>query len=289
MISYLKVLVLAIIQGAAELLPVSSSAHVILVQKLLGDDPSEPRSVFLLIMLHTGTMFAAIVYFWSAWKRVLFSKEAPPGSGKRFLLMIVLATAVTGFLGLGLKELIERVVLDRWLHHPKAEFEQLFKNLWLIGAALMAAGLLILVSSRFARPGPGRELTPGRAGLIGLVQGLCLPFRGFSRSGATISVALMSGLPRRFAEEFSFALAVVLTPPLIVYQTWKLLKNEEAADAHLIDLLMPGLVGMVLAFLSGLVALRLLSAVLEGGRWAYFGVYCLIFASIVFFAAWWGL
>jgi undecaprenyl-diphosphatase len=289
MISYLKVLILAIIQGAAELLPVSSSAHVILAQKLMGLDPSSPSMVFLLIMLHTGTMFAAIVYFWAAWKRVLFSKETSPGSGWRFLIMIVLATAVTGFLGLGLKELIERVVLERLLHHPKGEFEIMFKSLPLIGAALMAAGLLILVSSRFDRAGPGRELTPGRATLIGLVQGLCLPFRGFSRSGATISVALMTSLPRRFAEEFSFALAVVLTPPLIVYQTWKLLKSPEAADAHLIDLLMPGLVGMGLSFLSGLVALRLLSAVLEGGRWAYFGVYCLIFAAVVFFAAWWGI
>jgi undecaprenyl-diphosphatase len=286
---YLKVLVLAIIQGAAELLPVSSSAHVILAQKLMGEDPSKPSMVFLLIMLHTGTMFAAIVYFWSAWKRVLFSKESSPGSGKRFLKMVVLATAVTGFLGLGLKELIERVVLGRWLHHPKAEFEQLFKSLPLIGAALMAAGLLILVSSRFDRAGPGRELTPGRAGLIGLVQGLCLPFRGFSRSGATISVALMTGLPRRFAEEFSFALAVVLTPAVVFYSWWKLRESPEAAGAHLLDLLMPGLVGMGLSFLSGLVALRLLSAVLEGGRWAYFGVYCLIFASVVFFAAWWGI
>src|SRR6516225_3406473 len=97
---YLKVLVLALIQGAAELLPVSSSAHVILAQKLMGLDPSSPAMVFLLIMLHTGTMFAAIVYFWSRWK-VLLTKSASEGSGKRFLAMIVLATAVTGVLGLG--------------------------------------------------------------------------------------------------------------------------------------------------------------------------------------------
>jgi undecaprenyl-diphosphatase len=286
---YLKVLVLAIIQGAAELLPVSSSAHVILAQKLMGFDPSSPSMVFLLIMLHTGTMFATIVYFWSSWKRLLFPTKTSPGSGKHFLTMIVLATAVTGFLGLGLQYVIERIVLERMLHHPRGEVEQLFKSLPLIGAALMAAGILILVSSRFDRAGAGRELTPGRAGLIGFVQGLCLPFRGFSRSGATISVALMSGLPRRFAEEFSFALAVVLTPPLIVRQTWKLLKSPEAADTHWFDLVTPGLIGMGLSFLSGLVALRLLSAVLEKGHWAYFGVYCLIFAGVVFFAAWWGI
>jgi undecaprenyl-diphosphatase len=286
---YLKVLVLALIQGAAELLPVSSSAHVILAQKLMGLDPSSPSMVFLLIMLHTGTMFAAIVYFWSGWKATLFAPKASPASGRRFLLMILLATAATGVLGLGLQYVIERIVLERLLHHPQGEVEQLFKSLPLIGAALTAAGLLILVSSRFDRTGSGRELTLGVAGLIGLVQGLCLPFRGFSRSGATISVGLMGGLPRRFAEEFSFALAVVLTPPLIVRQTWKLLKSPEAVNAHLFDLLLPGLVGMGLSFLSGLVALRLLSAVLEGGRWAYFGVYCLVFASVVFFAAWWGI
>jgi undecaprenyl-diphosphatase len=286
---YLKVLVLALIQGAAELLPVSSSAHVILAEKLMKEDPSSPSMVFLLMMLHTGTMFAAIVYFWSRWKAILFPVQGSPGSGRRFILMILLATVVTGVIGFGLKILIERIVLEKMLGHPKGEVEQLFKSLPLIGAALIAAGLVILASSRFRRIGANGELTPAVAGIIGLVQALCLPFRGFSRSGATISAGLMSGLPRRFAEEFSFALAVVLTPPLVVYEAWKLLKSPEAQDAHLIDLLLPGLVGMGLSFLSGLLALRLLSSVLEGGRWAYFGVYCLIFAGVVFFAAWWGL
>ncbi len=283
------ILVLALVQGAAELLPVSSSAHVILAQKLMGLDPSSPTMVFLLIMLHTGTMFAAIVYFWSDWKAILFAKQPSPGTGRNFVVMIVLATGVTGVLGLGLQFLIERLVLERLLGHPKGEVEALFKSLPLIGAALMAAGLLILVSTRFERPGHAGVLTPRVATLIGLVQGVCLPFRGFSRSGATISVGLMCGLPRKFAEAFSFALAVVLTPPLIVRQSWKLLKSPEAAEKHLFDLLLPGLIGMVLSFLSGLVALRLLSAVLERGRWQTFGLYCLLFAGVIFFAAWWGL
>jgi undecaprenyl-diphosphatase len=285
---YLKVLALAAIQGAAELLPVSSSAHVILAQKFMGLDPSSPRMVFLLIMLHTGTMFAAIVYFWSGWKALLFPPPESAGAGRRFVGRIVIATAVTGVVGLGLQFLIERIVLEHWLGREHGEVEQLFRSLPLIGAALTAAGLLILASSRFDCPRQGGQLTPGVAALIGLVQGLCLPFRGFSRSGATISVGLMGGLPRRFAEEFSFALAVVLTPPLIVRQAWKLLKSPEAANAHLLDLLLPGLIGMGLSFVSGLIALRLLSAVLERGRWAFFGVYCLAFAAVVFAAAWWG-
>jgi undecaprenyl-diphosphatase len=287
---YVKVFILSLIQGAAELLPVSSSAHVILAARLMNmESMDKPSMVFLLIMLHTGTMLAAIIYFWSAWKALLFPPPERAGAGRRFVWMIVLATAVTGVLGLGLQFLIERVVLERMLGHPRGEVEQLFKSLPLVGTALTAAGLLILISSRFDRAGQSTELTSGRAVLIGLVQGLCLPFRGFSRSGATISTGLLCGLPRAYAEQFSFALAVVLTPPLIVRQTWKLLRSPEAADAHLMDLLLPGVVGMGLAFLSGLAALRLLSAVLEGGRWALFGVYCLLFAGVVFIAAFCGV
>jgi undecaprenyl-diphosphatase len=283
---YLKVLVLSVIQGAAELLPVSSSAHVILAARLMNmESMDRPSMVFLLIMLHTGTMFAAIVYFWSAWKALLLPPPERAGQGRRFVVLIVVATAVTGVIGLGLQFVIERVVLEKLLGHDRGEVEQLFKSLPLVGAALTAAGLLILASSRFDRAGPSAEMTPRSATLIGLVQGLCLPFRGFSRSGATISVGLLCRLPRQYAEQFSFALAVVLTPPLIVRQAWKLLKSPEAADAHLADLLLPGLVGMALAFVSGLAALRLLSAVLERGRWSFFGVYCLIFAGVVFIAA----
>src|SRR5262245_7875975 len=242
---YAKIFVLALIQGAAELLPVSSSAHVILAAKLMGmEEMDRPSMVFLLIMLHTGTMFATVVYFWSAWKKLLFPPPERTGDGRRFVGRIVGATAVTGVLGLGLQFLIERVVLERLLGHPRGEVEQLFKSLPLIGAALTAAGLLILISSRFHRAERTGTLTAAAAVLIGLVQGLCLPFRGFSRSGATISTGLIWGLPRHLAEQFSFALAVVLTPPLIVRQTWKLLRSPEAAEARLLDLLLPGLVGV---------------------------------------------
>src|SRR5438552_14843006 len=132
---YAKVLLLALIQGAAELLPVSSSAHVILAQKLMGLDPSTPAMVFLLLMLHTGTMFAAIVYFWSGWKALLASPAEAPAMGRRFVALVLLATAATGIVGLGLQYLIERDVLERLLGQPRVEVEQFFKNLPLIGVA----------------------------------------------------------------------------------------------------------------------------------------------------------
>src|SRR4051812_43653654 len=113
---YLQIAILAVIQGAAELLPVSSSAHVIVAQRAMEMDPSDPKNVFLLVMLHTGTMFAVIVYFWQRWRRLLMAKtdaQSPTMSRGHFLAMIVLATGCTGVLGLALKYVIEEVILVR--------------------------------------------------------------------------------------------------------------------------------------------------------------------------------
>src|SRR5262249_30259744 len=73
MLEWWQIFVLAVIQGAAELLPVSSSAHVILAEKLMGLDPSSPEMTFLLVMLHTGTMFAVLVYYWRRWRAMVVS------------------------------------------------------------------------------------------------------------------------------------------------------------------------------------------------------------------------
>ena len=75
----LQILGLAVIQGAAELLPVSSSAHVIVAEKLMGLDPTTPEMTLLLVMLHTGTMFAVIFYFWKSWKESFFSSKGFSG------------------------------------------------------------------------------------------------------------------------------------------------------------------------------------------------------------------
>jgi undecaprenyl-diphosphatase len=274
---YVQALILAIIQGAAELLPVSSSAHVILAQKLMGLDPSKPEQTFLLIMLHTGTMFAVVVYFWPRWKPLLVPQSNVPGgiwSRHRFLCLALLATVIS----LGL---YAPVWLIEKLTH--SEVEELFKSLGLIGAALACAGVLILIAGFLeGRVKPAPTLTVGRAALIGMVQAICLPFRGFSRSGATISTGLLCGLPRRLAEDFSFALAVLITPAAIVKMVLRLLKTkDEWKWDELTAKLLPGLVGMVFSFAAGYVALQLLSAVLERGRWWAFGIYCLVAAVVL--------
>jgi len=75
-ITYINVLILAVLQGACELLSVSSSAHVIIAEKLMGLDPSSPDMTLLLVMLHTGTMFAVIIYFWRSWQQCFFASRA---------------------------------------------------------------------------------------------------------------------------------------------------------------------------------------------------------------------
>lgn len=284
---YLQIALLALIQGAAELLPVSSSAHVILAQRLMGMDPSQPEQVFLLVMLHTGTMFAVLLYFWPRWRRFWNTRAETPGeltTRRQFLEMVILATAATGVITVGLKVFIEQVILVGFLKSPKGEVEELFKYLPLIAAGLAAVGLLILVSGARESATTGGRLTRRSSLWIGVVQGFCLPFRGFSRSGATISTGLLCGVSRALSEDFSFALAVVLTPPVQAYSIYKLLKVHALSADTLRDILVPGLVGMVFSFAAGLLSLRFLSAVLERGRWKYFGYYCLAAAVAVFAA-----
>lgn len=272
------VIILAIVQGLAELLPVSSSAHVIIAEKLMGMDPSAPEMTLLLVMLHTGTMLAVIVYFWQRWRHAFFS-SAPVL--KNFVVALIVATFLTGIIGGGIIEFIQKVVMRS---EPHAWVEQLFSRLDLVAAALAVAGVFILVAGLFERRRgqvPARKLTAPQYSWIGAVQGLCIPFRGFSRSGATISTGLFAGVARSTAEDFSFALAVVLTPPADAREIWRLYQSQHHQLAGMIPAAMPSIVGVVFAFLAGLLALKWLSRWLESGRWHFFGIYCLVAAIVV--------
>ena len=275
MLNYFQILILALVQGACELLPVSSSAHVIAAEKLLGLDPSSPEMTMLLVMLHTGTMFAVIVYFWDGWKRDYISV---PGKLRDFAIQIIVATICTGIVGYGLTLVIEKIFM-RGL--PHAEIEDLFSNLPLIAGALAAVGVLIIYAGLRERKSPPHyEIQPAHSVWIGIVQGICLPFRGFSRSGSTISTGLLLGLPKQKLEEFSFALAVVLTPPVIAKEMLRLLKAHALSTrSSTLHLFAPSIVGMAFSFFAGLLALKWLSRWLEGGRWKLFGCYCLLAAA----------
>lgn len=319
------VIILAIVQGMAELLPVSSSAHVIIAEKLMHMDPAAPEMTLLLVMLHTGTMLAVIVYFWQRWRRTFFNSIP---EFKNFAVALIVATVLTGIVGGGIIEFIEKVVMR---HQPHAWVEQLFSRLDLIAIALAAGGVLILfaglVENRRAKSdsavgdaesnaGGGRtatrlspeapaargsvttglletrsaaevlstsEMTPQQYSWIGAIQGLVIPFRGLSRSGSTISVGLLLRVARRTAEDFSFALAVVLTPPADAREVWRLYQAQHHQLAGVIPAATPSILGMLFAFIAGLLALKWLSRWLESGKWYIFGIYCLAFACVVAF------
>ncbi len=273
------VIILAIVQGLAELLPVSSSAHVIVAEKLMGMDPSSPAMTLLLVMLHTGTMLAVIVYFWQRWRRAFFGSVP---EFRSFAVALIVATLLTGIVGGAIIEFIEKVLMR---HEAHAWVEQLFNRLDLIAAALAAAGVFILVAglaeNRRRQSAATQQLTPAQYSSIGAVQGLCIPFRGFSRSGATISTGLLGRVARARAEDFSFALAVVLTPPADAREIWRLYQSQHHHLAGMLPAVMPSIVGVVFAFLAGLLALKWLSRWLETGRWHFFGIYCLFAATVV--------
>jgi undecaprenyl-diphosphatase len=267
-----QIVLLAMVQGFAELLPVSSSAHVIVVEKMLGLDPSTPEMTLLLVTLHTGTMFAVIVYFWNEWRQVFFPDLR---TFKRFVFLVVLATALTGVIGGVLVRAIETSLSQ---HHRNAEVEQIFSHLEFIASALFAVGILILISDVRNHYGKTakREFGPKQAFLVAAAQGLAIPFRGFSRSGATISTAMLAGVDKPRAEAFSFALAVVLTPPAMLRESHRFITGQgTGAGLNFASGVTSAILGMACAFVAGLIALKWLSAWLESGRWYIFGLYCI--------------
>ena len=282
--SLLHVIILAIVQGLAELLPVSSSAHVIVAEKLMGMDPAAPNMTLLLVMLHTGTMFAVIVYFWQRWRTAFFQNA---DDFKKSVAALILATILTGIVGYGIIKGLEKTMFR---DQPHAWVEQLFDRLDWIAPALAAAGVLILIAGLLEGRGradkldsaDGALITNSQGALIGAIQGLCLPFRGFSRSGATISTGMLANVSRARAEDFSFALAVLITPAAVGREVLRLLDTmRDGGTGTLHSAVMPSLIGTVFAFLAGLLALKWLSRWLENGKWYLFGIYCLAAAAVV--------
>jgi undecaprenyl-diphosphatase len=277
----LKIVILAIIQGLAELLPVSSSAHVVVAERLMGLNASSPQMTLMLVMLHTGTMFAVIVYFWKQWSKTYFRSR---GAFNLIAIRLIWATILTGIVGLAMQKIVEKTLLKGV---PHAQIEDLFNHLEWIAPALLAAGILILIAGLLPSNNDsddGREPSMSQSAWIGAVQGLCLPFRGFSRSGATISTGMLTGVTRERAETFSFALAVILTPPVVIREVLRLAHARHITGGlNLASAMVPGLIGMGFSFLAGLVALKWLSRWLEGGRWYLFGIYCIVASVVVFY------
>ncbi|HVA64506.1 MAG TPA: undecaprenyl-diphosphate phosphatase [Terriglobales bacterium] len=245
--SWMHIVILAAVQGLTELLPVSSSAHVIVAAELLHENMSTPANALLLVLLHTGTMFAVVAYFWRRWtEEFLFSWATFRGFAQRMFA----ASLLSGLVGYPIILLVEHTLGDGG---RAVAIEALFHKLNWIAPPLAIAGLLIVVAGLREARAPEDAAAPPRAGARGLawpaalamgaLQGLAIPFRGFSRSGSTISGGLLANGKRAEIESFSFAMAVAITPLALGRELWREVAAAHRAGAavRLGALLAPGL------------------------------------------------
>jgi undecaprenyl-diphosphatase len=263
--TFLEAILLGILQGATEFLPVSSSGHLALAQNLL--EGFEQPGLLFDILLHVGTMVAVIGYFWrdlvglltSPWRR-----DEASIVQRRMLLLIILGSIPTAAIGLLFKDL----------------FEGLFHQPLIVCLMLLVTGGLLIIAERFRAAGRTQEkLTWGDALVVGTVQGLAI-IPGISRSGATIAALLLKGVDGETAARFSFLLAL----PAIFGAALLSLKDMGQISAEMIPVY---LAGTGAAMLTGLLCIHFLMGVIRRRRLGWFAFYCwgVGISGLVFFSS----
>jgi len=244
------IVVLAVVQGLTEFLPVSSSGHLALLQVLW----RVPLPGLLFdVMVHVGTLLSVLWVFRRRWWLILQSPMRRD-ENLRFLWLIIVGMVPTALLGL---------LLNRWI-------ERAFSSVLVVGIDLLFTAGLLLLAERSRRGGRGLDkMTIWDALLIGTMQGIAI-LPGISRSGFTIGMGLLLGLERGLAAEFSFVLAA---PAILGAAALKGLEALQSPAAYR-GLILPYLLGMVIAAAVGVLAIGYLLRVLQRGRLDPFAYYC---------------
>jgi undecaprenyl-diphosphatase len=259
-----QVLVLAVVQGVTEFLPVSSDGHLALVEPLIWTSKTpRPEAMDLTIVLHLGTLGSILVFYRRRIVELLTSDRRVAG-------LIILGTIPAVAL-----VLVCKVLLDDRL-------EEILKSVFLAGLMLPVTGAaLIWATFRAGGERDYRELTWFDTIVIGIAQALAI-LPGLSRSGSTITAGFARGLSRRAAATYSFLLAIPALAGAGAYEGLKMAKHGATLSASPGDLV----IGAVVSFGVGLVALSLLSRVVERGRLHYFGWYCIGLGVVVIGLNW---
>ncbi len=263
--STLEAIVLGIVQGLTEFLPVSSTGHLRIVPAFLGWE--DPGAAFTAVT-QLGTMAAVLLYFRAdlqriarAWLKSLRDPVARRDHDARLGWYIVLGTVPIGIFGLIFKDQIETGARD----------------LYLIGSALIVLGLVLLLAERVGTRSRGIEQITRRDGIaIGFAQALAL-IPGVSRSGATITAGLFMGLDRTAAARFSFLLSIPAVVLSGLLELSSILSGEEGEGTSLFNL---GL-ATLLAFLTGYASIALLLRYLERHSTMVFVVYRVALGALV--------
>lgn len=245
----MKYLLLGIIQGLTEFLPVSSSGHLVVFQSIL----DVPGSIAFDVVVHLATALAVIVYFWRDIIS-LFTTE------RRLLWLIAVGTFFTALIGLLGKDF----------------FESLFSSVISVGFFLLLTGVVIMLAEWRGRGRRGlRDMNIWDAVLIGLAQG-CAIAPGLSRSGTTISASLARDLDRGLAARFSFLLAIPAILGAGVLQAKTIFK------AGAVDLgVAPLLIGFAAAFISGWLAIKVFMNIIQRTSLRAFAYYCFLLGLLV--------
>ncbi len=270
--TFLEAILLGVLQGLTEFLPVSSSGHLVLAQHFLG--LNEPL-VFFDVMLHVGTLAAVIVVYRGAIAR-LVSGGLSTLTNKafyqnpiitlnssyelRFIWLIILGSIPTGIIAVLFK----------------TQLESFFEEVLIVSVMLIVTGMILQLPKlrrvHLEESDSSTNIVKSwHAPVIGIGQG-CAITPGISRSGSTISIALLLGIPAKIAAEYSFLLSI----PAILGAV--ALKIPDIADTS-IPLYILG-TGMLTAFVVGYIALRLLLAVLNRGHFSLFSYYCIALGII---------
>ena len=240
---WLHVVILGVLQGITEFLPVSSSGHLVVVEALLGQEPQ----LSLNIILHAGTLLAILVFYRrEVWRLV--------GDDRCVVILLVVATVPAAVAGLVVKRYFQQ-----WTESPL-----------LAGVAFIVTGILLLMTLR-RQPGQMRYEALGyrAALLIGLIQAVAV-LPGISRSGVTIVAGLALGLRRESAAAFSFLLAIPIIAGAGALELFELYtKSDTTIAAGQLGL------GVAVAFIVGLASLWWLVRWLQQGRLHWFGLYCI--------------
>lgn len=260
--SFLDGIILGMVQGLTEFLPVSSSGHLVLVQNLLG---LVNVDVLFDIFLHLGTLAAVIIFLrkdlWNIILNLNHFNQWRTNPEIRMLYLIVIASVPTALIGFLFKDY----------------FEKMFTSIVVVGCFLIVTGLLLFLAERFSLSSKNKDvsaITTGDALIIGLMQGLAIA-PGISRSGATISAGLWRGIDRELAARFSFLLSV---PAILGASVVKIKDYKQMALT--IDHV-PLIMGTILAFLSGYLALVVLFRIIRTRKLNVFSYYCWLVGLVV--------
>lgn len=261
----IKYIILGIIQGLTEFLPVSSSGHLVIFQEMF--NLNEP-GIFFEIIIHIGTLIAVLIYFRQdigklisamfSWKE---DRDLEVRSSQKFILYILVATAVTGVFGVLFEDKLEAV----------------FDKLYLVGIMLIITGVILFLSD-LIRDGKKSKLNFVSAIIIGIAQTFAI-LPGISRSGSTIAVGIFSGLNRKLATRFSFLLSI----PAIVGAAIFKIKDLEISTIS--GKFIPYLCALIASALVGYFAISLMIRLINNVKLKYFSFYCwLVGFSVILIA-----